>query len=175
MKRILAAFFVTALSTQSYGYMVDLSKPEANGIAAVFKGYDFYSSRSFSDTGTNESKIAVGKYESDSWGRIWVASIGSAKNGEQQMYFSAVHDFCDDKDEPSSASVFNVEGKNVRFTKYCNGEYREYFITTRKGEDYVLEQFKKRDMVSIKGFQYPLLFDAAGFTKAWNSFGGDAL
>jgi hypothetical protein len=39
----------------------------------------------------------------------------------------------------------------------------------------LVDQFKKKNSVKFEFSDISLTFDATGFTKAWNSYGGDAL
>ncbi|AUW38442.1 hypothetical protein AL543_21015 [Vibrio mimicus] len=63
-----------------------------------------------------------------------------------------------------------VNGQLVRMLQSCDGKWRTIFAASDKGRDYIINQFKKKNFVELKGYDdsYKLLFSAKNFTKLFN-------
>ncbi|HBH7883345.1 hypothetical protein [Vibrio parahaemolyticus] len=111
--------------------------------------------------------------------------IAPSRSGKQNLYF-----FWDSKDcvinkEKIDRKVFNVNGQNVNFLVFCetykdsDKKYISATAASDKGAEFVINQFKLKSWVTLSNIDSDKLdkikFWANGFTKAWNSAGGDAL
>ena len=181
MKKTIIAALIASISTTAsadtfgteYQQPLDLSK-----FGYLIKGYKTRT-LNFSEAGFS----GVYGYRDDSATkpyRGFYVKIASSIDGKQRLY---VHDTVEDchenyKTERYTEAVLRVNGTNVRFAKMCSDEESgigtNYTPETTKGADYVVGQFKRSNFVTINIFG-DIAFDAHGFVKEWNSFGGDAL
>ncbi|ELA9391957.1 hypothetical protein P7M43_04610 [Vibrio parahaemolyticus] len=115
---------------------------------------------------------------------IFTASIGVSLGGYQRMYIRWEPESCEVKKTPEKV-ILKIEGQNVSFYAFCNaytdskGHYLNATPISEKGAKFVVDQFKKKTWVTIYGFTgtdvKEVKFWANGFTKAWDSAGGNAL
>ena len=116
-----------------------------------------------------------------------MASIGHSVNGKKRIYIflrkyisEKPVSFCEDK-EPIIAKINN---QPIRFNVFCmdyeeNGEkHKEMYLTplSINGDEYLYNSFRKsRDHVVFELWGIYTPISSVGFSKAWESFGGDAL
>ena len=106
---------------------------------------------------------------------FWFANISSSKSGQQRLYISTPRK-CDEANSTDmNSTTVNVNGQNVRFLHYCSSGNIYMTTATEAGDEYVISEFRKKDTVRFGFAEYPVIFDATGFTRQWNNFGGDAL
>ncbi len=72
-------------------------------------------------------------------------------------------------------TVVKTNGQNVRYHRFCDGSNIYLTPYSKAGDNFLVDQFKKKNSVEFEFSDISLIFDATGFTKAWNSYGGDAL
>jgi len=129
---------------------------------------------------------------------LYVASVDTADDGMQRMYFSVYGKNLDNNTWVHSCSTegmtklsdnryltensWKIGKRNVRMNVFCeysskDNHWYEYATpTTYLGREYVTNTFKKaKYQVFVKSTDYAQHFSAKGFTKAWNNFGGNAL
>ncbi|WP_289000550.1 hypothetical protein [uncultured Psychrobacter sp.] len=118
--------------------------------------------------------------------KIFIANINHSASGHQRLYFSDYYvetsDTCSFKTTVPSRSTMTFNGQAVKMLRWCkkftdtNQYYFELTPATERGDDYVIKLFKKATSpVEIQYDNETLYFPVIGFTKAWNSAGGDAI
>ena len=118
--------------------------------------------------------------------KIFEAKISHSKSGIQRLYFSDY--FYESSNSckyesivPDSTTVI-FSGQAVRMSSWCTkftdtGDYY-YSLTpsTERGHNYVINLFKiATSPIEIQYNNETLYFPVMGFTKAWNSAGGNAI
>lgn len=118
--------------------------------------------------------------------RVLEAEVSHSERGYQRLYFS---DFYFDNlnvctystSIPSSTTIiFNQQAvKMLRWCKKFDDTDQYYFLytpETDQGESHIINLFKRATSpIEIKYNNETLYFPVIGFTKAWNSAGGDAI
>ena len=78
-------------------------------------------------------------------------------------------------DDTYEHSTLKVNGTNVKTILGCKFELGQWYTVeyalTKKGEAYILKQFRKSEPVVIDGFS----ISSKGFNKVWDHVGGDAI
>jgi len=77
-------------------------------------------------------------------------------------------------------TTWTINNQNVKMIVFCNersdGTYYPYATAeTNAGKDFVVNAFKKSNAVRISGGDFNVNLTAKGFSKTWNSYGGDAI
>jgi len=174
MKKILMIF--TLFSSASFAsFTIDLTDPRYIEIADMYPFYEELTSMSFSDTGNGLSILAFkSEKNTKEWDVIFSAKIANSKEGLQKIYIT-LSTICTDKEIIYDSMTIKTNGQNVRFSKFCNG--KNFYITplSRAGDNFLVNEFKKKDNVLFEFDDLNIIFDATGFTKAWDEAGGDAL
>ncbi|WP_425636151.1 hypothetical protein [Vibrio owensii] len=107
-----------------------------------------------------------------------------ASNAFARMSHFAVRKYeasCDTTKDNLKNSVVSVNGQNVKITTFCEpyegGTLYSFTPTTKAGHDFVFNALTRGKNVLIGHWSDRGLVDisAIGFTKAWNSYGGNAL
>lgn len=157
------------------GYTVDLTDPKELELADIYPSFEVMRSLNFNDT---QSKMTMFGFksdkESDDYDVIFYADISSDKNGKQRIYITTSKS-CDNSDEPFETIRIKTNGQNVRYKRFCNGSYIYITPMSAAGSNYLRDEFMKKDDVVLAFSDIFVIFDATGFTKAWNNYGGDAL
>ena len=116
----------------------------------------------------------------------FTAAVGHSKLGEQRLYFSKY--YTDDTNVCSYTTTYPTtttivfNGQAVKMSRWCkkfadaNQYYYEYTPETDRGDSYVINLFKRATLpikIQIDGdaFYFPVM----GFSKVWNSAGGNAI
>ncbi|EHD2271104.1 MULTISPECIES: hypothetical protein [Vibrio] len=98
--------------------------------------------------------------------------IGVSKAGDMTVYFQFWEEECSSLlgDGVQAHDPIKVNGQLVRMLQSCDGKWRTIFAASDKGRDYIINQFKKKNFVELKGYDdsYKLLFSAKNFTKLFN-------
>ena len=175
MKKV-AFFLLFIITAPSYaGFTMDLTDPEFLEVADEYPLYEVLTSTSFNDGNVNTSTFSL-KSDKDNKNadEYFVAEINSSSEGEQRIYIQLSLP-CSDEDEVLEDSIVKTNDRNVRFERYCDGENVYMTPLSKAGDNYVLAEFKEKNIVVFEFSDITVFFDAEGFTSAWNSFGGDAL
>ncbi|WP_105264922.1 hypothetical protein [Pseudoalteromonas sp. T1lg76] len=153
---------------------LDLTDPKNIEIADMYPSYELLRTVSFEATG----KAALLGFKidktSDDWDAIFEARISANMDGEQKIYITLDLP-CSDQEEILDPSTIKTNGQNVRYYRFCNGSHVYMTPISKAGDNFLVDEFKKKDFVKFEFSDITVLFDAAGFTKQWNNFGGDAL
>ncbi|CAM3718968.1 hypothetical protein [Pseudoalteromonas maricaloris] len=153
----------------------DLTDPSNLDIANTYPNYQLLQILSFEDTGNGQSIIGFKTEKSnENWGPVFAASIALSKNGNQRIYIYTART-CNNTQKRYEDIILKTNEKNVRYSKYCDGSIEYLTPRTTAGDNFLESEFKKKNVVVIEFSDIKLVFDARGFTKAWNSKGGDAL
>ncbi|WP_104401800.1 hypothetical protein [Vibrio penaeicida] len=98
--------------------------------------------------------------------------IGVSKAGDMAVYFQFWEEECFSLlgDGVKAHDPIKVNNQLVRMLQSCNGNWRTIFAASDKGRKYIINQFKKKKFVELKGYDdsYRLLFSAKNFTKLFN-------
>jgi len=178
MKIIL--FMLSFLSFPSFaGFTLDLTDPKNLEIADIYPSYEVLGSISFEDTkGTQLKGHSLLSFkrtkDNEKWDSVFSAGISSSKGGKQRIYVSLAAN-CTDKDKSYDPITIKTNEKNVRYNKYCDGSNEYIAPLSKAGDNFLVNEFKKKDSVIFEFSDIRVFFDATGFTKAWNNAGGDAL
>lgn len=128
------------------------------------------------------------KYNSDynGFSEVLEAKISHSTSGNQRLYFydysSLISGTCkyENSTPKSSAMIFN--GQAVKMLYWCkkytdsNNYYLSMTSETDRGDSYIVNLFKiSTSPIKIQYNNEVLYFPVIGFTKAWNSAGGDAI
>jgi hypothetical protein len=153
----------------------DLTDPSNLDMANIYPDYQLLRILNFEDTDNGKSMIGFKTKKSDeNWEPIFVVSIDHSKNGNQRIYITTAKS-CNDIKESYEDIILKTNEQNVRYSKYCDGNFEYLTPRTEAGDNFLESEFKKKNIVVIEFSDIKLFFDATGFTKAWNSQGGDAL
>ena len=168
-------FFLLFLTANSYaGYTLDLTDPQFIEIADMYPSYQVLTSVNFNDTENNSTLVGFQTNKnSGEWDSIFSARIGSSSSGEQRIYINLAKT-CSDNTLTETTTV-KTNGRNVRYTRYCDGENIYLTPLSKAGDNFLINEFKRKENVRFEFSDIVILFDATGFTKAWNDFGGNAL
>lgn len=117
--------------------------------------------------------------------RVLVVHISHSVSGKQKIYikdqYVGKHDSCDTS-ENGTFVVAKFDNQPVKMILYCetftnvNIKYAYATPETNKGLQYVVNLFKKKSgSVNVEFHGLNGQISAKGFTKAWNSAGGNAI
>ncbi|MER0326215.1 hypothetical protein [Vibrio vulnificus] len=111
--------------------------------------------------------------------------IAPSRSGKQNLYIFWDSKDCIVNNDKIDKKVFKVNGQNVSFLVFCENyknsdkKYISATAASDKGAEFVINQFKAKSWVTLSNIDSDKLdkikFWANGFTKAWDSAGGDAL
>ncbi|PMG45651.1 hypothetical protein BCU90_17455 [Vibrio lentus] len=131
----------------------------------------------------NESR-ATTQYLSE---QRWTVKLGHSNNNQQRLYFVYEqldgNNACNPNDHNPTA-IWRFNGQPVQMFQWCSaysdtGRYYLYGSPrTNAGDRYVVDTFLKKEWVYLEApspYTWQINLSAKGFTKAWNSFGGNAL
>ncbi len=87
----------------------------------------------------------------------------------------SVYLFFDDEDcLTESGDIYDhnpllINNQLVKISQYCDEERRYFFPSSKKGRDYLINEFKRRNVVEVKSHDesFRTLFSAKGFTKLY--------
>ncbi len=172
-------FFLIGASPNSLAVVdLDLRDPENIDIADIYIAHNFIRIVSFADTqgdkNSGRSFFGLSKDGGENFEDVFVASILFNKSGERNIYITT-NIKCEGDGADLDDTVVKTAGQNVRYLQFCNGE--TIYITPRSeaGKNFLLKKFKELNNVAFEFSHLNVLFDATGFTKAWENIGGDAL
>jgi hypothetical protein len=131
---------------------------------------------------------AIVKYSSDYGEEIksFEAEISHSSSGEQRLYFydlSSLGDsLCTYESSVPKSTTMTFNGQAVKMLRWCRKytDSRNYYLSytpeTDRGHTYVVNLFKTALLpIKIQYNNETLRFPVTGFTKAWNSGGGNAI
>jgi hypothetical protein len=103
----------------------------------------------------------------------FMAEISTTQRGLDVFIYTP--ESCDESS--FSLVTLNISNQNVKFYKDCE-QYTSYIVESEKGRDFVIEKFKRSNLVAIKQLDEKgrvVSFNAFGFSEMWQKLGGDAL
>lgn len=154
---------------------LDLTDPKNLEIADMYPTYELLRIMSFADTSNGSALLGFKSDKaSDNWDTIFEARISSSKSGQQRIYVTTAKP-CAERETNYENVTVKTNEQNVRYSKYCGGSHIYLTPLSKAGNNFLVEQFKKKNSVAFEFSDIRVVFDAKGFTKAWNNFGGDAL
>lgn len=172
-KLIMSLCFFT---TYTYaGFTLDLTDPKNLEIADIYPSYEMIRSVNFNDTDANTSILGFkSSKDSEGWDAMFIAEISANKNGKQKIYIY-LSSTCSDSKKNMGNTTIKTNDQNVKYHRFCDG--KNIYITpiSKAGDNFLVNEFKKSDSVKFEFSDIIVLFDASGFTKKWNGYGGDAL
>jgi hypothetical protein len=105
--------------------------------------------------------------------KFYRAVLSMNGDGETKIYIYT-YDKCI-LNENLGNDFYQVEGKRVTFQRFCTKNGINFVASTNKGNAFVINKFKANKYVTIETYNSLLIFDATGFTKAFNAFDGNPL
>ena len=154
---------------------IDLTKPKNLEVADIYPSYEILRSLNFEDTQKNMSITAFKrKKDNEDWDPIFMVQIESSKGGEQKIYIYLALS-CTSSDESYESIIIKTNDQNVKYNKFCNGSRVYLTPASKAGDNFLVGEFKKQENVIFVFSDTAIIFDAMGFTKYWNDYGGDAL
>lgn len=171
---------LSLLSFPSFATLTfDLTNPKYLEIADMYPSYELLRTINFEDTKGSDFEgysffSFKNKKDSEDWDTIFTANIAESKGGEQKIYITLAI-ACSDKDKGYEPITIKTNGQNVKYNKFCNGSNTYITTLSKAGHNFLVNEFKKKDSVLFEFSDIKVIFDATGFTKAWNNAGGDAL
>ena len=118
---------------------------------------------------------------------IFSSSVNHSKTGNQRIYFDHFYtngdkNICSYENRYPDSSTMVFAGQAVKMLRWCkkaldkNRYYYNYTPETDRGHSYVVNLFKvATSPIEIQHNNETLLFPVIGFTKVWNSAGGNAI
>lgn len=118
---------------------------------------------------------------------IFASSVSHSKTGNQRIYFDHFYtnsdkNICSYENRYPDSSTMVFDGQAVRMLRWCkknsdkNRYYYNYTPETDRGHSYVVNLFKvATSPIEIQHNNQTLHFPVIGFTKVWNSAGGNAI
>ena len=114
------------------------------------------------------------------------AYVGHSKNGEQRVYFADAYaarsQNCTYESRIPDSTTIIIDNQAVKMSRWCkkfadaNKYYYEYTPETTRGHNYVVNLLKtSTSPVKIQLNNDTLYLPVMGFTKIWNSAGGNAI
>ncbi|EHA1075519.1 hypothetical protein V3H39_22270 [Vibrio parahaemolyticus] len=174
MKKVALLLALFSFNT-SASFTLDLTDPKNLEIADMYPSYELLRSISFADTSSGSALFGFKSDKaSDNWDTIFEARISTSKSGQQRIYVTTAVP-CTERETNYENVTIKTNEQNVRYSKYCDGSRIYLTPLSKAGDNFLVEQFKKKNSVAFEFSDIRVVFDAKGFTKAWNSFGGDAL
>ena len=163
-------------TTYTYaGFTLDLTDPENLKIADIYPSYEMMRSINFNDTDGNVSILGFkSSKEDENWDTLFIAKIAANTEGKQKIYITLASE-CSDSKKVLDGTTIKTNGQNVRYHRFCDGSNIYITPVSKAGDNFLVNEFKKSESVKFEFSDIIVLFDASGFTKKWNSYGGDAL
>ena len=165
-KLLISLFLGSMISTQSYATEIE----------------DFMSWAQLGD-GTAWIKY-TSDYSDDA--KFFEAQISHSSVGNQRLYFSDLSSYGDsicsyESTVPKNSTII-FNGQAVKMLRWCkkysnsSNYYLSYTPETARGHSYVVNLFKVATTpIEIQFNNERTYFPVIGFTKAWNSAGGNAI
>lgn len=142
----------------------------------------------------NESLLSIVSYtptfsDYSSQEKIFVAGVSHSKSGSQRLYFQdfykdyyAYPKTCNGSSSIPDTTVLTFNNQAVKMLRWCkrfedSKDYYEYTPATERGHNYVVNLFKTSTTpirISISNND-KIYIPVMGFTKVWNSAGGNAI
>ena len=118
--------------------------------------------------------------------KILASEISHSKSGGQRLYFSEYYaadiNSCKYKTTVPDSTTMIFDGQAVKMSRWCskfrdsNSYYFSLTPETERGHNYVVNLFKiATSPIEIQLNNEKTYFPVIGFTKAWNSAGGNAI
>lgn len=118
--------------------------------------------------------------------KVLQAEISHSQSGKQRLYFTdSIYEgssSCKYESIVSSTTTMIFNGQAVKMSSWCkkysdtSNYYYSLTPTTEQGHNYIVNLFKiATSPIKIQYNNETLYFPVTGFTKAWNSAGGNAI
>lgn len=118
--------------------------------------------------------------------KYFEATVSHSKSGEQRLYFIDYYDVssqnCNYESRIPESTTLVINNQAVKMSRWCkkfsntNQYYYDYTPATVRGHNYIVNLFKAAvSPVKIQLNNDTLYFPVIGFTKIWNSAGGNAI
>jgi len=181
VKIVMLLLIVGLFSNQSKGGAVfDLTNPDHLKLADMYPNYKEMRVASFDDTkgikelgDGNRSIVGLKPNNSDDW-EIFQATLSTDTTGKRRVYIHSTNP-CKNEDEDGKTVTLKTNEQNVRYVRYCDGNFYYFSPISTAGLNFLVSEFKKKEAVKVEFSDIHIIFIATGFTKSWNNFGGDAL
>ena len=130
------------------------------------------------------SVLYVSDYSDET--RVFEAKVSHSKLGYQGIYFSDYYaenaNVCKYRTTTPDSITMIFSGQAVKMLRWCHKfqDAEQYYFSltpeTDRGENYVINLFKiATSPIKVQYNNEILYFPVIGFTKAWNSAGGNAI
>ena len=140
---------------------------------------------SWDDYGEGSASVIYNSDYSDE-SRTLVVEIDHSTSGLQRLYFNDFYtgnlNSCKYQTTVSDATTIVFNNQAVKMSRWCkkfsdaDKYYLELTPATVRGQNYVINLFKAATSpISLQYNNETLYFPVMGFTKAWNSAGGNAI
>lgn len=150
---------------------------------AIATGFQIPFSWSEYDNGT-ASVLYTSDYSDES--RYFKSEISHSTSGYQGIYFRDIYigsfSACNSRTTASDTTTVVFNGQAVKMLRWCkkfkdaDQYYLELTPATERGDSYIINLFKIATLpIKIQYDNEILYFPVIGFTKAWNSAGGNAI
>ncbi len=150
-----------------------------------------FKSLNWNETSNNEVLIKY-KPTYDKNEKFFIVSVSYSKGGEQRIYFNDSYysdkNICkldmlyDNKVNKYQTTTMIFNGQAVKMARFCNksaDSNQAYYLYTPQTDlidNYVINLFKtSRTPIKVQFDDETLYVPVTGFTKAWNSAGGNAI
>lgn len=118
--------------------------------------------------------------------RILEAEVSHSKSGYQRLYFNDFYyetlNTCTYITSTPDSKTIVFNGQAVKMLRWCEkfADVDKYYYAltpeTERGDSYIVNLFKiATSPIEIKYNNETLYFPVTGFTKTWNSAGGNAI
>ena len=155
--------------------------------ASLISTFSFAATEVYSSSWGNNTEGASVVYTPDysDSALLIIGEVTHSSVGEQRVYFALAHlddsKICTYENEYADDETFIFSGQAVKMLRWCrkssDGQYYyQYTPETNRGHSYVINLFKKATTpITIKVDGETVYFPVMGFTKVWNSAGGNAI
>lgn len=157
-----------------FGYaanMLDLTDPKNKKFADGYPYYSAIARLNFNDTGNGTSIFALRSRtnKTDGYDTIYAASINVDHENKKEVRIYYPSPDCNQEGRSyATTTSLSTNGRLIEYRKHCDG--KTYFIKpeSNEGKDFLTNQFKATNFVSIEFSNEIALLDTTGFTNAWN-------
>lgn len=139
--------------------------------------------------GSIKGGLGAGVYYIPEYGnepKYFDATVSHSKSGAQRIYFTELYagsaNICNYETNYSTTITMIFNGQAVKMMRWCkkfkssNHYYYDYTPATNHGDNYVINLFKKSTApIKIQIDNDTIFFPVLGFTRVWNSAGGNAI
>lgn len=147
---------------------------------------DIWKSFNWTETGDLETLVTYENTNIYNSKQFFLAEIDFGKDGVKRVYFTHFYranlSSCEQKRHATN-TVIKVNNQAIKAIYYCNpfndNKEKHYLSLTAKtdaGQNFIVNAFKQAKSHIIFEFgNMKIFFPATGFSKSWNSSGGNAI